>query len=134
MGSRITHNGPLATSCLLDPNLPASAKTGSYPLRYYLIRICHGLFSHYTIPTVVEILIGTPCRNRTGTSKGKQILSLQRLPIPPRELVHIHKSSYNKVYFRCLLVSSEKIFQKIIFLNIIFCPLWLRIPALLWVV
>jgi hypothetical protein len=24
------------------------------PLRYYLIRICHGLFSHYTIPTVVE--------------------------------------------------------------------------------
>lgn len=22
------------------------------PLRYYLIRICHGLFSHYTTPTV----------------------------------------------------------------------------------
>ena len=27
------------------------------PLRYYLIRICHGLFSHYTIPTVVENLL-----------------------------------------------------------------------------
>jgi len=24
------------------------------PLRYYLIRICHGLFSHYTTPTVAE--------------------------------------------------------------------------------
>lgn len=35
------------------------------PLRYYLIRICHGLFSHYTIPTVVEN--GTGARIRTLT-------------------------------------------------------------------
>ena len=35
------------------------------PLRYYLIRICHGLFSHYTIPTVVGNSIGRPGRIRT---------------------------------------------------------------------
>ena len=35
------------------------------PLRYYLIRICHGLFSHYTIPTVAGNYVGRSGRIRT---------------------------------------------------------------------
>lgn len=31
-----------------------------------------------------QSVCGSPCRTRTGTSKGKRILSPQRLPIPPR--------------------------------------------------
>ena len=32
------------------------------PLRYYFIRICHGLFSHYTTLTVARDMVGLESR------------------------------------------------------------------------
>ena len=48
--------------------------------RTHLIQICN------LVPRLFSLLcIGTPYQTRTGTSKGKRILSPQRLPFPPRE-------------------------------------------------
>ena len=52
------------------------------PLRYYLIRICHGLFSHYTIPTVAGNSIGRGCKIRTCDPLVPNQMRYQTAPIP----------------------------------------------------